>query len=111
MDPEYSRCVQKVFVELYKKGLIYRGKRMVNWDPVSLTAISDEEVIMKEQKGSQQLKNLLPLPFDAPTASVYLKHNREIQLRLRFTLGAGRCTFFTCDLTPEYIRLNADYTT
>ena len=52
MDPEYSRCVQKVFVELYKKGLIYRGKRMVNWDPVSLTALSDEEVIMKEQKGA-----------------------------------------------------------
>ena len=51
MDPEYSRCVQKVFVELYKKGLIYRGKRMVNWDPVSLTALSDEEVIPKEQKG------------------------------------------------------------
>ncbi|HEV2319324.1 MAG TPA: valine--tRNA ligase, partial [Verrucomicrobiae bacterium] len=50
MDPEYSHCVQKVFVELYKKGLIYRGKRMVNWDPVSLTALSDEEVIMKEQK-------------------------------------------------------------
>ena len=52
MDPEYSRCVQKVFVELYKKGLIYRGKRMVNWCPVSLTALSDEEVTMKEQKGS-----------------------------------------------------------
>ena len=51
MDPEYSRCVQKVFVELYKKGHIYRGKRMVNWDPVSLTALSDEEVIPKEQKG------------------------------------------------------------
>jgi valyl-tRNA synthetase len=44
--------VQKVFVELYKKGLIYRGKRMVNWCPASLTALSDEEVIMKEQKGS-----------------------------------------------------------
>ncbi len=52
MDEEYSRCVQKVFVELYKKGLIYRGKRMVNWCPASLTALSDEEVIMKEQKGS-----------------------------------------------------------
>jgi valyl-tRNA synthetase len=52
MDPEYSRCVQRVFVELYKKGLIYRGKRMVNWCPASLTALSDEEVIMKEQKGS-----------------------------------------------------------
>ncbi|MGH8022425.1 MAG: valine--tRNA ligase [Limisphaerales bacterium] len=52
MDPEYSDCVQKVFVELYHKGLIYRGKRMVNWDPVALTALSDEEVIMKEQKGA-----------------------------------------------------------
>src|ERR1017187_6729752 len=51
MDPEYSRCVQKVFVELYKKGLIYRGKRMVNWCPATQTALSDEEVVMKEQKG------------------------------------------------------------
>ncbi len=51
MDPEYSRCVQKVFVELYKKGLIYRGKRMVNWCPASQTALSDEEVEMKPQKG------------------------------------------------------------
>jgi valyl-tRNA synthetase len=51
MDPEYSRCVQKVFVKLYKKGLIYRGKRMVNWCPATQTALSDEEVIMKEQKG------------------------------------------------------------
>ena len=51
MDEEYSACVLKVFVELYKKGLIYRGKRMVNWCPVSRTALSDEEVIMKEQNG------------------------------------------------------------
>jgi valyl-tRNA synthetase len=51
MDPEYSRRVLKVFVELYRRGYIYRGKRMVNWCPVSLTALSDEEVIMKPQKG------------------------------------------------------------
>ena len=51
MDEDYSRCVQKVFVELYKKNLIYRGKRMVNWCPVSQTALSDEEVEMKPQKG------------------------------------------------------------
>ncbi len=51
MDPEYSRCVQQVFVDLYKKGLIYRGKRMVNWCPASQTALSDEEVEMKPQKG------------------------------------------------------------
>ena len=52
MDPEYSRCVQRVFVDLYKKGLVYRGKRMVNWDPSSLTALSDEEVDMRPQNGS-----------------------------------------------------------
>src|SRR5947207_3221205 len=51
MDPEYSRCVQMVFVDLYKKGLVYRGKRMVNWCPASLTALSDEEVVMKQQNG------------------------------------------------------------
>src|SRR5213080_2965914 len=51
MDEEYSRCVQRVFVDLYKKGLIYRGKRMVNWDPAARTALSDEEVIMQEERG------------------------------------------------------------
>ena len=49
MDEEYTQCVQRVFVDLYEKELIYRGKRMVNWCPKSLTALSDEEVIMKEQ--------------------------------------------------------------
>jgi valyl-tRNA synthetase len=52
MDEPYMRCVQKVFVDLYKKGLIYRGKRMVNWCPATQTALSDEEVVMKEQRGS-----------------------------------------------------------
>ncbi len=50
MDEGYVREVLRVFVDLYKEGLIYRGKRMVNWCPVSLTALSDEEVIMKPQK-------------------------------------------------------------
>jgi len=48
MDDDYYASVIKVFIDLYNKGLIYRGKRMVNWDPVSLTALSDEEVIFKE---------------------------------------------------------------
>ena len=51
MDPDYVRNVQRVFVDLYKKGLIYRGKRMVNWCPATQTALSDEEVEMKPQKG------------------------------------------------------------
>ena len=53
----------------------------------------------------------VPQPFDAGTASAYLKRERHVHLRLRFTLGAGRCTFWTCDLTYEYVKLNADYTT
>jgi glutamate N-acetyltransferase/amino-acid N-acetyltransferase len=52
-----------------------------------------------------------PLPFDAAAASGYLKHNREVHFKLRFALGAGRCTFYTSDLTYEYVKLNADYTT
>jgi len=51
MDERYSKCIQKIFVDLYKKGYIYRGKRMVNWCPASLTALSDEEVIMEPHKG------------------------------------------------------------
>jgi len=47
MDPDYSKRVLHVFVELFNRGHIYRGKRMVNWCPASLTALSDEEVIMK----------------------------------------------------------------
>ncbi len=50
MDAPYTEWVSHVFVELFKKGLIYRGKRMVNWCPVSLTALSDEEVIMTPQR-------------------------------------------------------------
>ena len=49
MDEERSKSVLKVFVDLYRKGLIYRGVRMVNWDPKALTALSDEEVIYKEE--------------------------------------------------------------
>jgi valyl-tRNA synthetase len=52
MDPHYSRAVLTVFVDLFGKGHIYRGKRMVNWCPVSLTALSDEEVIMKPVNGT-----------------------------------------------------------
>ena len=51
MDDIRSRSVIRVFCDLYRKGLIYRGVRMVNWDPAALTALSDEEVIYKEQQG------------------------------------------------------------
>ena len=50
LDDDYSKAVLTAFVELFKQGYIYRGKRMVNWCPVNLTALSDEEVIMKHSK-------------------------------------------------------------
>lgn len=50
LDDAYVAAVQKVFVDLYQKGLIYRGRRMINWDPAAQTALSDEEVISKPQK-------------------------------------------------------------
>jgi valyl-tRNA synthetase len=52
MDENYARAVTEVFVDLYKSGLIYRGKRMINWDPAAQTALSDEEVINKPQRGN-----------------------------------------------------------
>ena len=52
LDDVYVAAVQKVFVDLYRKGLIYRGRRMINWDPAAQTALSDEEVISKPQKGN-----------------------------------------------------------
>jgi glutamate N-acetyltransferase / amino-acid N-acetyltransferase len=51
------------------------------------------------------------LPFDTAAVSGYMKANRDLTMRLVFTLGGGRCTFYTCDLTYDYVRLNADYTT
>ena len=51
MDDDMSASVIKVFVDLYKKGLIYRGFRMVNWDPEAKTTLSDEEVIYEEKQG------------------------------------------------------------
>ena len=52
MDEGLSEAVQEVFIQLYKEGLIYRGKRLVNWDPVLLTAVSDLEVESHEEEGS-----------------------------------------------------------
>jgi valyl-tRNA synthetase len=52
MDEGLSKAVREVFVRLYDQGLIYRGKRLVNWDPVLHTAVSDLEVISEEENGS-----------------------------------------------------------
>ena len=52
LDDGLSKAVRKVFVDLYNEGLIYRGERIINWDPVQMTALSNEEVIYKEDEGA-----------------------------------------------------------
>jgi glutamate N-acetyltransferase/amino-acid N-acetyltransferase len=87
-----------------------------NWGRV-VSAAGYAGVEFEEEHLSLWLGDLLlyhagvPQPFDAATASAYLKRERQVLLRLRFTLGPGRCTFWTCDLTYDYVRLNAEYTT
>ena len=74
MDEGLSRAVVKVFVELYRKGLIYKDKRLVNWDPKFQTAISDLEVVQVEKKGSFAWVDGDPeKPFDAEALAKVLK--------------------------------------
>jgi glutamate N-acetyltransferase/amino-acid N-acetyltransferase len=87
-----------------------------NWGRI-VSAAGHAGVDFQEEDLSLWLGDILlyragvPQAFDAATASAYLKNNRDIHIRLRFALGSGRCTVWTCDLTYEYVRLNADYTT
>jgi glutamate N-acetyltransferase/amino-acid N-acetyltransferase len=87
-----------------------------NWGRV-VSAAGYAGVAFEEEDLSLWLGDLLlyragtPQPFDAAAASGYLKNNRDVELRLRFTLGDAGCTLWTCDLTREYVTLNADYTT
>lgn len=87
-----------------------------NWGRI-VSAAGYAGVVFEEEQLSLWLGDLplydhgIPLPFDAAAASGYLKRERNVLVRLRFTLGTGRCTFWTSDLTYDYVKLNADYTT
>ena len=81
MDEIRSESVIKVFVDLYRKGLIYRGVRMVNWDPKALTALSDEEVVYKEEHTKlyymkYYLAETMPGDFVAEEGNVVHKDER-----------------------------------
>jgi glutamate N-acetyltransferase / amino-acid N-acetyltransferase len=87
-----------------------------NWGRI-VSAAGYAGVVFEEPQLSLTLGDFLlydagtPMPFDAAAVSAYMKANRELTMRLTFTLGNCRCTFYTCDLTHDYVRLNADYTT
>jgi glutamate N-acetyltransferase / amino-acid N-acetyltransferase len=87
-----------------------------NWGRIVSAAgyagVSFREEELSLRLGDQILYQAgVPQPFDAQAASGYLKGQRDIDIRLCFSLGEGRCTFWTCDLGYEYVRLNAEYTT
>ena len=69
MDETRSESVLKVFCDLYNKGLIYRGVRMVNWDPKALTALSDEEVIFREHQGKLYFLKYYVAPAEQSTVN------------------------------------------
>lgn len=87
-----------------------------NWGRV-VSAAGYAGVIFEEKDLSLWMGDMLlykdgtPQDFDAKVASAYLKDNRHVHLKLVFKLGKAACTFQTCDLTYDYVRLNADYTT
>lgn len=87
-----------------------------NWGRV-VSAAGYAGVMFEEKDLSLTMGNMLlykdgtPLPFDAKAASSYLKDNRNVSFHLAFRLGQSDCTFHTSDLTYEYVKLNADYTT
>lgn len=73
MDPHYYSSVMQVFIDLYKKGCIYRGKRMIHWDPRAKTALSDEEVIYKEVNSKlYHIKYFLEGPDGKPQTNEYI---------------------------------------
>jgi glutamate N-acetyltransferase/amino-acid N-acetyltransferase len=113
-DDEARRVAKAVADSALVKTAIFGADP--NWGRI-VSAAGYAGVAFEEEQLSLWVGDMLlyhegtPQPFDAATASAFLKNNREVSLRLRFTLGAGRCTFWTCDLTYEYVKLNADYTT
>jgi len=113
-DAEAKQIAKTIAESALVKTAVYGADP--NWGRI-VSAAGYSGVMFEEKDLSLWMGDLplyrtgAPLPFDAKAASAYLKQNREVHLRLRFTLGPGKCTFFTCDLTPEYVRLNADYTT
>jgi glutamate N-acetyltransferase/amino-acid N-acetyltransferase len=113
-DDDARRVAKAVADSALVKTAIFGGDP--NWGRI-VSAAGYAGVPFEEEQLSLWLGDTLlyesgtPLPFDAAAASAYLKNNRDIAMRLRFSLGDGRCSFWTCDLGYEYVRLNAEYTT
>jgi glutamate N-acetyltransferase/amino-acid N-acetyltransferase len=113
-DAEAKRIAKAVADSALVKTALFGADP--NWGRI-VSAAGYAGVLFEEKDLSLWLADTLlyhagtPQPFDAAALSAFIKQHRELHLRLQFTLGGGRCTFWTCDLTYDYVRLNAEYTT
>jgi glutamate N-acetyltransferase/amino-acid N-acetyltransferase len=113
-DAEARQVARTIAQSALVKTAIFGGDP--NWGRI-VSAAGYAGVHFEEEQLSLWLGEQLlyaagtPQAFDMQAASAYLKSRRDVEIRLRFTLGSGRCTFWTCDLGYEYVRLNAEYTT
>ena len=101
LDPDYARAVQEVFVKLYNEGLIYRGTRMVNWCPGSLTAISDEEVIPTKQKGSLYYVKYELIPDDTFSVATTYDPTSNPDAAHRVPLQEGTAMVASASINPS----------
>jgi glutamate N-acetyltransferase/amino-acid N-acetyltransferase len=113
-DAEAKQVARRVADSPLVKTALFGGDP--NWGRI-ISAAGCADVPFEEEQLSLWLGETLlykdgaPAPFDAAAVSAHIKSNRDLEVRLVFKLGSGRCTFWTCDLSYDYVRINADYTT
>jgi valyl-tRNA synthetase len=118
LDKDYERAVQDVFVKLYNEKLIYRGTRMVNWCPGSLTAISDEEVIPTKQKGFLYYVKYELVPDDTYSVGAVYDPGSNLDAAHRVPMQEGTAAVAASEISPSreeaspaFSELKADFLT
>jgi glutamate N-acetyltransferase/amino-acid N-acetyltransferase len=113
-DREAWRVAKTIADSALVKTALFGGDP--NWGRI-VSAAGHAGVAFEESQLSLWLgetllfENGMPQRFDAAQVSAWIKNNRELPVRLLFHLGPGQCTFYTCDLSYDYVRINAEYTT
>ncbi len=109
LDDDYARAVQGVFVQLYNEGLIYRGLRMVNWCPGSLTALSDEEVIPTKQKGLLYYVKYQLVPDDADSVASAYDAGGNLDAAHRVPMQEGTAMTASSEISPSRESASPDF--